>query len=459
MKKSITRQIFIIFLGFVIVLFILSGIAIRFFLPNYYREQKINELEYYSDSIIEAKDKGADAEEVSLLFDRMRQNIGGEIYLIDSSGQTMGMFRQGMGRNRPMPDHNYAWEDGVLKETYENKLGVRIYAFGVMIDDQMMVYEVSIASLEEAVYVIMKFFVYLFIVGLLVSIIGASFISRYISKPIQDLNTLALLMKDKKVKEVMISKRQDEIGQLNHSLMLMYQELLSNIQRLESELTKERAVETMKKQFLAQATHELKTPISVIRGYAELVYDGIYKNEEERDHYITSIYNETEAISSLINEILDFSKMENGFFNIHVKPVDIQEWAENVIKTYREYIKMHHLEVVYHVNLSHRKVEIDASRMEQVLKNLIANTVEHAQSKVILKFAEVNQRLYITVENDGPHIADDDMAFIFDSFYKRAGKQSGTGLGLAIVKQIVLLHHGDYRVENTEDGVRFTVII
>ena len=129
MKKSITRQIFIIFLGFVIVLFILSGIAIRFFLPNYYREQKINELEYYSDSIIEAKDKGADAEEVSLLFDRMRQNIGGEIYLIDSSGQTMGMFRQGMGRNRPMPDHNYAWEDGVLKETYENKLGVRIYAF------------------------------------------------------------------------------------------------------------------------------------------------------------------------------------------------------------------------------------------------------------------------------------------------------------------------------------------
>jgi signal transduction histidine kinase len=459
MKKSITRQIFIIFLAFVIVLFIFLGIAIRFFLPNYYREQKINELEYYTDTIIEAKDKGTDVEEVNMLFDLMRQNIGGEVYLIDLSGATMGMLRQGMGRNRPIPDHSYAWKNDILKETYENKLGVRIYAFGIIVDDQMMIYEVSIASLEEAVFVIMKFFLYLFIIGILISIMGAFFISKYISKPIQDLNTLALLMKDKKVREVMVSKRQDEIGQLNHSLMLMYQELLSNIQRLESELTKERAVETMKKQFLAQATHELKTPISVIRGYAELVYDGIYKDEEERDHYIISIYNETEAISSLINEILDFSKMENGFFNIHVGPVDIQIWAENIIKTYREYIKIHHLEVIYDVNVSHRKIEIDANRMEQVIKNLIANAVEHAKSKVIFKFTQVNQSLYITVENDGPPIADEDMPFIFESFYKRRGKQSGTGLGLAIVKQIVLLHHGDYRVENTEDGVRFTVII
>ncbi|WZL81827.1 HAMP domain-containing sensor histidine kinase [Vallitaleaceae bacterium 9-2] len=459
MKRSIARQIFMVFLGFVIALFIFSGIAIRFFLPNYYRNQKMNELESYTQMIIEAKDQNKALEEIIVLFDQMRQEIGGEVYTIDGKGQASDMFRRGLGRNRPTLEHNYTWEEDILSETYENKLGVRIYAFGIIYDNQRLVYEVSITSLEEAVHVMMQFFVYLFVIGLMISVIGAFFISRQISKPIQELNALALQMKDKKVHDVILSTREDEIGQLNQSLMLMYQELLSNIQRLESELTKERAVEKMKKQFLAQATHELKTPISVIRGYAELVYDGIYKDEEERDHYITSIYNETEAISGLINEILDFSKMENGFFKIYPSAVDTSAWADHIIKTYEEYIKIHGLEVVCEMRLNHDMIDIDTNRMEQVIKNLIANAVEHAKSKVIITFAWVNQRLYIAVENDGPPIASEDMPYIFDSFYKRSGKKSGTGLGLAIVKQIVLLHHGDYRVENTEEGVRFTVVI
>jgi len=464
MKKSISFRIFLVFVLFIICLFTVAGILISTMLPSYYRNRKLDDIESQV-SYIKSNYETMDDNELIQLFDEMRIENGGDSYILDQSGSlntSLGLKGNGgglgMGKNRSS-NGKYVFTSPIYEDRSINKLGIEVYSFGVAIDEGYLLYEVSIESLDDAVGIMLEFMVYLLIGSLIIGIMIAFLISGYISKPIRKLNDLAKAMKDKKVHNLVTSFKSDEIGELEASLYSMYEELLSNIQRLETELHKERSIEKMKKQFLAQATHELKTPIAVIQGYSELVVDGIYKSEDERDHFIQSIYNETESISKLINDVLDYSKMENGLFDVNKEIIEVKAWSDKLAHTYDDYIIMKKLLFEFKGLSNELHINMDSSRMEQVVKNLLSNSVEHANSFISLTLKDLNNRLYIEVENDGENINDEDLPFIFDSFYKKKGKRTGSGLGLAIVKQIVLLHEGDYRVENLDHGVRFIIII
>lgn len=462
MKKSITFRIFSIFIVFVIVLFSIIAILMASILPGYYRNRKIENIQEMTSHIREQYESISDVDIYSM-FDQLRLENGGDSYILDENGlvnSSMGMKGSGNGQGKNRTLNSQAMITGPVYEAQTfNKIGDEIYSFGVEIEDGFVLYEVSIESLDDAVGIMLEFLMYLVIISVVLAVIVVYFLSRHITKPIKELNILAKQMKNKEALTKTLNENVDELGQLENSLYSMYEELLSNIQRLETEMHKERASEQLKKQFLAQATHELKTPIAVIQGYAELVYDGIYKNEEERDHYIESIYHETESISNIITDVLEYSKMENGFFTINKTHVDILPWANQLSSTYDEFIRLQQLE--FKANIGHESFSIlmDQSRMEQVVKNLLSNAAEHGKSFVELSIKQLDEGLIIEVENDGQHISEEDMPYIFESFYKKKGKVKGTGLGLAIVKQIVLLHGGDYRVTNTKDGVKFIVIL
>ena len=295
------------------------------------------------------------------------------------------------------------------------------------------------------------------VIILLLALVVAVGLSRNISKPIRALSQLADSMKSKEVAAVMVTKNEDEIGQLNRRLNELYEELLSSIYHLETELKKERNAENLKKRFLAQATHELKTPISVIRGYAEILYDGIYKDEDDRDRYLKHIYDETESISHLILDVLDYTKMETGNYKLELSNVNASKYFTGTIERFRGFIETADLTAILTVNLDDQLVlSLDQNRVDQILRNLISNAVEHSTSAVSVNIDSLGEKVRIAVANDGPSIEEEDLPLLFDSFYKKRGKQSGTGLGLAIVKEIVQLHGGDYRAENTEDGVLAT---
>lgn len=456
MRRSISLKIFVVFIAFTLSLFLFIGLTTKFFLPKYYKSEKIASIEEYTTritNIYDAHDNNS-ISKVQDLFDHMQSEIGGDIYTVDKNGTI-----KGAGKLRRKHEDTYTINGDVFQYQFTNKMGIDIYTFGVRVGEDYLLYEVSIESLDNAVDIMLNFFIYILMVSLILSIIGAYFISIKISKPIKNLNNLALQMKSKQIKSIMNIDRKDEIGQLNNSLNLLYEELLSNIQRLESELKKERSVEKLKKQFLAQATHELKTPISVIQGYAELVYDGMYKSEEEKEGYIENILRETESMSTLLNDVLDFSKIENGFFTIYREKVSINSWLNKISTTFREYVNSKGFEMVISNEAGELSINIDPLRMEQVIKNLLSNALEHSDKKIILNAYNLNDKLAIEVINTGSKIHEEDLPFIFDSFYKRKGKKTGTGLGLAIVKQIIIQHEGDYRVENLEDGVKFSVIV
>jgi len=460
MKQSISARIALYFILFAVSIIGVIWFSVRFVLPEYYTERQMKQIQETS-ARIKASYEEPVPDSIYLDLQELQDAVGGEINEVSENG--MVGFAYGKGRNQIFQQKNnerFIPNGKITEYKYENKLGLEVYVLGIQIENGYLVYEVNIQSLDDAVGVILEFVVVLLLFTLLAAVILSLVLSRKIAKPIKALNALAHTMKNKKVQSVMVVNNQDEIGQLNQTLNELYEELLSGIYQLESELKKERNAERLKKRFLAQATHELKTPIAVIRGYAEILYDGMYKNENERDRYIQNIYEETEVISRLIVEVLDYTKMETGNYILERSDVEAKDYFEKIIDRYREFVESKNLQFDVQINIKENfRISIDANRIEQVFKNLISNAVEHGNSKITVIIERIGSRILLKIGNDGPYIDEEDLPYIFDSFYKKKGKKKGTGLGLAIVKEIMLLHKGDCRAENTLNGVEFVVMI
>lgn len=455
--KSISSKVLYYFICFALVIFLFIGIALKFVLPQFYLDKQMEKIvettEYIKTNYLNISE-----EEAELKLEGLREEIGGNIYILEETGELKGY---GYGKNRSSNRKNsqFVKNEDITEYKYFNNLGIEIYAFGVQLESYFLVYEVSIQSLDKAVDTMLEFSTYLLLIALAFSILIALLLARSITSPIKKLNNLAMDMRKKNIDSKIVVTGKDELNQLNQSINGLYEELLSNIYKLESELKKERNSELLKKKFLARATHELKTPISVIQGYSELVYDGMYKDIEERDHYIKSIYDESRSINHIIHDILDYSKMETGNFTINFSSVELKVYLNTIFKRFKDIVEKEKIDFDYNINFDKFLKNIDEVRIEQVIKNLLSNAMEHSSGIISVKADKVGDRLRLEIFNSGNKVLEEDLPYIFDSFYKKKGKKKGTGLGLAIVKEIVLFHKGDYRVENKEDGVSFIVII
>lgn len=455
--KSISSKVLYYFICFALIIFLFIGLGLKFVLPQFYLDKQMDKI-VEATAYIKSNYENITDEEAELRLEDLREDIGGNLYILEESGELKGY---GYGKNRSINQKNsqFVKNDDITEYQYVNNIGIEIYAFGVQLDNYYLVYEVSIQSLDKAVDTMFEFSTYLLIIALIISVLIALLLARSITSPIRKLNNLALDMRSKNIESKIVVAGNDELNQLNQSINSLYEELLSNIYKLESELKKERNSELLKKKFLAQATHELKTPISVIQGYSELVYDGMYKDLDERDHYIKSIYDETKSMSHIIHDILDYSKMETGNFVMKYSNIELKGYLDTILSRFKDIVEKNNIEFTYDINFDKFSKSIDGIRMEQVIKNLLSNAIEHSEGIISVNADKAGDKLKLEVFNSGQNISDEDLPYIFDSFYKKKGKKKGTGLGLAIVKEIVTLHKGDYRVENREDGVSFIVVI
>ncbi len=460
MKASISVKVFGYMFIFSLIIVGVIGAATKFVLPTYYLDQQLGLLDE-SKVDIQTAYMNEDYDLVLDIMEEMENELGGELYFYNEQGGQTG-YSMGRGKNRPVTQNGQSFTPTGDFSVYQytNKIGVDIYVIGVLMDEEYLVYEVPIQTLNKATDTMIDFIWLLLGLVLALALVMAWILSRNLSSPIKKLNALAESMKTKTVKPVMVSKGRDEIGQLNKTLNELYEELRGNIYMLNTELNKERNAENLKKRFLAQATHELKTPIAVISGYAEILYDGMYKDEEERDRYLKNIYEESEAVSKLILDVLDYTKMETGNYKLKPQKVRVKPFLVGLFDRYEDFVESHHLRFELDMDLEENfHMSIDQERFEQVYRNLISNAVEHGQSLIRTRVQNTESKLILSVYNDGPSIDEEDIDNVFESFYKKKGKKKGTGLGLAILKEIVLLHQGEYRVENIEDGVEFTVMI
>ncbi|WP_242219721.1 two-component system histidine kinase PnpS [Bacillus cereus group sp. BfR-BA-01380] len=231
------------------------------------------------------------------------------------------------------------------------------------------------------------------------------------------------------------------------------------------DITELKKLEQMRKDFLANVSHELKTPITSIKGFSETLLDGAMENQQFREHFLHIILKESDRMQALIEDLLDLSKIEQQEFQLNMGVVDVKELLEEVgmILDNKAADKDIHL----HVDVNeHVSVIGDAVRLKQVFINLMNNAILYtpAGGAVSVTFSHDSQNVYIKVSDTGVGIEKEEIPRIFERFYRvdkaRSRNTGGTGLGLSIVKHLVEAHHGMITVESKIGvGTTFTVTL
>ncbi|WP_084505012.1 sensor histidine kinase [Acetobacterium malicum] len=329
----------------------------------------------------------------------------------------------------------------------------------VAADGAQIIGRIPLYSVHEVVEIVENFLLVFLIIVFACSLLFAYFFSRGISRPIVSLNRLSREMGNLNFTQKYQGFRKDEIGQLGETLNHISDELEGAILKLQEELDKERTFEKMRQRFTAQVSHEIQTPLAVIKSYAEALEDGILENREEELEYFVTIQKEADKISGIASDLLDLAQIESGAYQLKTESVSgvevIASVVERFVNTYPE------------KNISFnnrcdpdRKVTMDRKRMEQVFYNLLNNAIKHVSPTdgMIEVGCEIREKEWIvSVYNVGKSIPENEINQIWEYFYKAQSDKKGTGLGLAIVKGIIICHGGKVAVDNRENGVWFEV--
>lgn len=228
------------------------------------------------------------------------------------------------------------------------------------------------------------------------------------------------------------------------------------------DMTEERRLDKLRKDFIANVSHELRTPIAMLQGYSEAIVDDIAATDEEKKELAKVIYDESLRMGRLVNDLLDLARMEAGHLTLHKERVPLRSYTERIIHKFQALAKEKGVRLLVDIN-EEFVVLLDPDRIEQVLTNLIDNALRHTDDggevRVIVDGDE--EAVRISVRDSGSGIAEEDLPFVFERFYKadkaRTRSRSGTGLGLAIAKNIVEAHKGTIAVHSKlGEGTTFT---
>lgn len=336
-------------------------------------------------------------------------------------------------------------------------------------EDDSIEFLFTVSSLQpvgEAVEVMRDYYLYALLFALALIAGMALLYSKMISKPLIQMNHAAAKMAKLDFSEKCKVRSRDELGNLAVNLNCLSENLNSTLQelktaneQLQSDIEKERNLEKLRKEFISGVSHEFKTPLGIIRGFAEGLKDHIA--EGKRDHYLEVIIDEIGKMDDLVLDLLDLSRLESGMYKLKWECFCILELLREVEHRIQESITEKGIHVEYDSHASQVPVLGDVRRIEQVVMNIMSNAVRHTPKAGHIRVSLVKKEdlVMVSVENQGEPIPEAELSKVWDRFYRveksRGRKAGGTGLGLSIVKNIVELHGREYGVINTEEGVCF----
>lgn len=231
------------------------------------------------------------------------------------------------------------------------------------------------------------------------------------------------------------------------------------------DITELKKLEQMRKDFVANVSHELKTPVTSLKGFAETLLDGAMENKAFRTKFLTIILNESDRLQSLIQDLLDLSKMEQKHFSLSWQDADLQEIIDDCLLMTKSKADKKNIEVSveYEGNVT---IKGDTHRLKQVFLNLIANSLTYTQEngKVDILVKETNEIVEFKISDNGIGITKEEIPRIFERFYRvdraRSRNSGGTGLGLAIVKHLIEAHNGKIQVDSEPGkGTTFRILL
>ncbi|MBK5470407.1 MULTISPECIES: sensor histidine kinase [Bacillus] len=315
----------------------------------------------------------------------------------------------------------------------------------------------SLQPVDEAVQMVQDYYIYIVAFVVILIFLASFYYSKQIAKPLLKINDTTKKIAHLDFTEKIPITSKDEIGDLSQNINTLSNKLHSHIGQLEQDIEKERKLENTRKEFIAGVSHELKTPLSIMKSCIFILKDGVA--EHKKDYYFQAMEKEVDKMDILILDMLELAKFESGTYNMKMDSFYIDGVIEEICEQLSAEIEKKELSV--HKHICPAEVIGNQNRIEQVIVNFITNAIRYTPEKedIIISTIDGKDHIKVCIENKGAHIEEEQLDKIWDRFYRvdaaRKRSQGGTGLGLAISKNILELHDAEYGVKNTEDGVLF----
>ncbi|MDG1569182.1 sensor histidine kinase [Bacillus cereus] len=315
----------------------------------------------------------------------------------------------------------------------------------------------SLQPVDEAVQMVQDYYIYIIAFVVVLIFLASFYYSKQIAKPLLKINDTTKKIAQLDFTEKIPITSKDEIGDLSKNINVLSNKLHSHIGQLEEDIEKERKLENTRKEFISGVSHELKTPLSIMKSCISILKDGVA--EHKKEYYFQAMEREVDKMDTLILDMLELAKFESGTYKMKKASFYIDTVIEDICEHLSVEIEKKELHV--HKNICSFEVIANQGRIEQVIVNFITNAIRYTPNKedIIISTIDEKDRIKVCIENKGTHIEEEQLDKIWDRFYRvdtaRQRSQGGTGLGLAISKNILELHDAEYGVKNTEDGVLF----
>lgn len=478
MKHSIRRQMIAVFVGLIVcmlvILLLLVGSGLE---PYYIREKEANFAELY-DEIDQITRSGSLTEDELSQVNRTAErydfyyivwnfsNESGFSNLHDSQMLLMQLAgvlfnkidSQVMERN---DDYQVVeFRDGTQQVDY-------LALWGTVGDSYNIFIRSPLESIQETMVLFYRFLIIAGIGVIAGGILLVWYFSRRLTEPLRELAILSARMADLDFDAKYTSGGEGEIGVLGENFNSMSEKLQSTISelknanfRLQQDIEQKEKIEKMRTDFMGNVSHELKTPIALIQGYAEGLREGVSDDPESREFYCDVIMDEAAKMNQMVKNLMTLNQLEFGDENVEFQRFDLTELIRGVLQSMEivaqqkeARVQFRQKEPVY--------VWADEFKAEQVVRNYVSNAFNHLDGDrvVDVKLIPSGEKVKVTVFNTGAPIPEEDVPHIWEKFYKvdkaHTREYGGNGIGLSIVKAIMDSFHQKYGVKNYDNGVEF----
>ena len=358
-----------------------------------------------------------------------------------------------------------------LQKVYDERLGdYYLEIWGTLDNGYSIILRTPIQGIKDNVNISTTLIKYVGGAILIVGIISAFVVSTYITRPIKQLSDIAERMSEMDFDARYEGSDKGEIGLLGKSMNNMSEKLEHNIAELKKanlelkkDINKKEKLEIMRTDFLSNVSHELKTPIALIQGYAEGLKEGITDDPESMGFYCDVIMDEANKMNTMVKRLLTLNQIEFGNDEPDMERFNINELIASVVDANAIRAGQKNMSIVFDNRNEQNFVWADEYKTEEVLTNYISNALNHCDGKQAIEVrtskSEDGATLTVTVYNSGRNIAEEDLERIWEKFYKtdkaRTREYGGNGIGLSIVKAIMESMGQEYGVRNVSDGVEF----
>lgn len=355
-----------------------------------------------------------------------------------------------------------------IMKTYDSsENSYYLEGWGVFDDGSMFLMRTPLSSIRESVGISSRFYIYVGIGALIAGTLLMYLVMGYITKPIIRLTHLSKKMSELDFEAKYEGEAKDEIGELGMHMNEMSRRLEETIAQLKSanlelqkDIDEKNQIERMRSEFLGNVSHELKTPLALIQGYAEGLQDGIADDPESTQFYCEVIIDEAGKMNRMVKKLLSLNQLEFGKEQLELERFDMTALVQGVVGAAQILAQQKDAAIIF-TQKEPVYVWGDEYRLEEVVTNYVSNAINHVDGKKKIEIDIIKREKVCRVEvfNTGQQIPEEDLSKVWDKFYKvdkaHTREYGGNGIGLSIVKAVMDSHRGRCGAENRDNGVMF----